>query len=139
MAPGANDPFDAGPYAGAQARLHIDLSERAGLWRRMFLAAVVALGPLLILAGAQGLLVGPTRAESLLDDIAAIVRYAVALPILLVAEWSYLPRLAGIAHEFVDSGLIADEDRDRYAAIIDSTRRLLSSSVVGIALIVVSY
>lgn len=105
----------------------------------MVVAAMVALGPLVVLAAAQGVLIGPTPKESLLFDLGTIGRYLVALPVLLVAEWSYLPRLSQIVRYMPDSGIIAAEEQPRYAALVLLARNLVTSRVAAGVLIVLVY
>ena len=135
----STEPFGAGPYTWAQERLHLGRPGDAAVRRRMIAAATIALGPLLILAAVQGVLVGPTPAESLLYDIGSITRYLIALPVLLVAEWSYLPRLGQIIRFFPDSGILDDADQARYAALVSSLRGLMTSRVFGVVLLILSY
>src|SRR5262249_6976514 len=123
----SNEPFGAGPYASAQRWLHLGQPGDSAVRRRMVAAATVALGPLLILAAAQGVLIGRTPAESLLYDIGTLGRYLIALPVLLVAEWSYLPRLAQIVRYLPDSGIIDSYEQARYGALVSTARNLITS------------
>jgi hypothetical protein len=133
------EPFGAGPYATAQEWLHLGHPGDAAVRRRMVVAATVALGPLVVLAAAQGVLLGPTPKESLLCDFGTIGRYLIALPVLLVAEWSYLPRLSQIVRYMPDSGIIGPEEQPRYAALVVTARKLITSRVVALVLVVLAY
>ncbi|HKV98350.1 MAG TPA: hypothetical protein VJN96_00935 [Vicinamibacterales bacterium] len=133
------EPFGAGPYATAQRWLHLGQPGDPAVRRRMIVAATVALGPLLVLAAADGVLLGPTPKESLLCDFGTLGRYLIALPVLLVAEYSYLPRLAQVVRYMPDSGIIGPDEQPRYAALVVSARNLVASRVVAFVLVVLAY
>lgn len=111
--------------------------EQAG--RRALLAILVAWVPLAILSAVQGLALGPTRHESFLLDFAAYGRYVVAIPALVAASAAILPRIARVVRHFVDSGLIAEEDRGRYQALVTSTRRLVMSRWADAGIVIFAY
>jgi hypothetical protein len=135
----SNEPFGAGPYARAQRWLRLGQPGDSAVQRRMVVAATIALGPLVVLAAAQGVLLGPTPKESLLCDIGTLGRYLIALPVLLAAEWSYLPRLSQIVRYMPDSGIIAPEEQPRYAALVVTARNLVTSRVAALVLVVLAY
>jgi hypothetical protein len=95
--------------------------------------------PLAILSALQGLALGPTRHESFLLDFAAYGRYLVAIPALVYASSAILPRITKVVRHFVESGVIADEDRDRYEALVASTRRLVISRWADVAIVILAY
>ncbi len=135
----STEPFGAGPYTWAQERLHLGRPGDSAVRRRMIAAAAVSLAPLVMLSAAQGVLIGPTPAESLLYDIGSITRYLIGMPILLVAEWSYLPRLSQIIRYLPDSGIIDSSEQARYAMLVASVRRLMTSRVIGVILLILAY
>lgn len=134
----AADPFDAGPYARLQAALARGrLIARPG--RRALAVAGLAWLPLLVLAAIQGHALGGRPHEALLLDVSAYARYLVAVPALLLAEVICLPRLAMIAHHFVEARLVTEADHPRFDSLIASTRGLLESRRVEIILVIVAY
>jgi len=133
------DPFDAGPYIRAQRYIGLIRADAPRSGRRAALVALVAWVPLILLSAAQGYGIGPTPQESMWLDIAAHARYLVALPLLVLAESLCLPGLAAIANHFGEANLVADASRPRYQALLDSTRRLLSSPVTDITIIALAY
>ncbi|HVH12532.1 MAG TPA: hypothetical protein VM759_05755 [Longimicrobium sp.] len=130
------DPFDAGPFTRLQATLRLSrrASSRAA-GRRALAFAAVAWVPLLVLSLAQGLAVGPRIREPFLLDVAAHVRYLVALPVLIAVEPWCLQRLALIAHHFTRAGLVLGEDRARMEALVASVRRSLGHRAAEVALV----
>ena len=133
------DPFDAGPYIRVQRYIGLIRADAPRFGRRAALVAFVAWVPLILLSAAQGYGIGPTPQESMWLDIAAHARYLVALPLLVLAESLCLPGLAAIANHFGEANLVADASRPRYQALLDSTRRLLSSPVTDITIIALAY
>jgi hypothetical protein len=73
----------------------------------------------------QSLLFSYDELRSLLRETGAHARYLVAAPLLVLAEGFCAPRLGAIANHFVLTGMIRDEQRDRFDAALASTRRLL--------------
>lgn len=133
------DPFDAGPYSRLDTAVGFTRAGiRSGVPRAVAVAAVAWL-PLAVIAAAEGLALRPDPRESLLLDLSAYSRYLVALPVLVLASATALPRLGAIAHHFLDSGLVAEADRPRFDALILSTRRLLALRSIGVALVIVAY
>ncbi len=133
------DPFDAGPYVRAQRSIGLIGADAPRDGRRAALVALVAWVPLILLSAAQGVGIGPTPQESMWLDIAAHARYLIALPLLVLAESFCLPGLAAIANHFGEANLVTDASRPRYQALLDSTRRLLSSPVTDITIIALAY
>ena len=132
-------PFDTHPYTRLPGPLGNPATDLRIVRRRAIYAALVAWVPLAVLAAIEGLAVGPTRAESLLLDIAAYARYMVALPLLILSENVVLPRIAAIVRHVATSGLLRDEDRPRYEALVLSTRRLLSSRWTAVVLLALAF
>ncbi len=98
------------------------------------LAAVTWL-PLLVLAANEGLLA--TIEGSFLRDLATHVRLLVALPVLILVEGPIANSLGSAASQFVDAGLVAPEDRSRYAGLIRDSQRLRDSRIAEILALVV--
>jgi len=95
--------------------------------------------PLAILAAIEGLALGPTRHESFLLDFAAYGRYLVAIPALVYASSAILPRITKVVRHFVDSGVVGDEDRGRYEALVASTQRLVVSRWADVTIVILAY
>src|SRR6187549_220871 len=85
-------------------------------------AALVLMGvtwvPLLLLSVLQGVAVSGPQIP-FVYDIAAHVRFLVALPMLLLAEIPIGVRLRSAAAHFVSAGIVGPGDHARYARIIE--------------------
>jgi hypothetical protein len=62
-----------------------------------------------------------------------------AIPALVYASAAILPRITKVVRHFVDSGLIAEEDRGRYRALVASTRRLVMTPWADAAIVIIAY
>jgi hypothetical protein len=133
------DPFDAGPFVRILELFGLSGNDAVRVARRAVLAALFAWLPLVALAAVQGLALGPDPRESLLLDVSIAARYLLALPLLVAADAVCLPPLGRIARHFVDSGLVPEEGRPQYDALIASTRRLLASPAVELIMVALAY
>ena len=92
-----------------------------------------------LLTAVHGDFIGPERANSFLPDFGIHTRFLVALPLLILAEAVCVPRLAAIARQFVDAGLVAEADRHRYDSAVISSQRLMNSRIMQLALGLLAY
>jgi hypothetical protein len=133
--PSHGDLFDTGPCPRLRELLHFPRSSHARhAWRRAGAVVVVAWLPLLLLAAAEGALLGP--GASLLRDVAAHTRYLVAMPLLVAAEPWCLKQLSAIAGHFARGGLVAAADLPRWEALVARVRRLLDGRGAEVVLVV---
>jgi hypothetical protein len=106
--------------------------------RAALVLATVTWVPLLVLSALAGVAVSGPRIP-FLYDIAAHVRFLVALPILLLAEIPIGLRLRGAAAHFVTAGIVGPENHERFARLIEDTRRLRDSRVAEICVFAAAY
>jgi len=125
--------FAAGPPFRLERWLQLRRGGRHLVVLEALLAATVAWVPLALLAALRGDFV-----SSFLHDIGAHARYLLSLPLLILAESSTIPTLGTIARHFVDSGLVRDEDRPRFEAIIARTKRLLEPILADLIVVVLA-
>jgi hypothetical protein len=106
--------FDGGPFEALQRRLGLIKAERAHLRRRAIFIMALSWLPLLILSLTEG----PPfpQAKAFMADFAAHARYLIAIPLLIAAEITCPPRLSAIARHFFNTGMVPEEERDRFAA-----------------------
>ncbi|WP_455388938.1 hypothetical protein, partial [Petrachloros mirabilis] len=102
-----------------------DGRERMGL--RVLIAVLISWVPLLLLAAAQGLAIGPTRLESFLMDFAVNVRLLVVVPVFLLGEAIGGAQLRTVVQQFLDAGLVKEESREKFDATVRNTVRLSRS------------
>jgi hypothetical protein len=133
------DPFDGGPFRGLPPPLPLAPALPGHAFARGFLAVLVMWVPLAILSAAQGLAIGNSPAESFLRDCMAYGRYLVAGPVLASAGILILPMLSLVVRHFLDAEMIWADQRPAYDALVTSTRRLVSSRWVDVAILIAAY
>ncbi len=102
--------------------------------RRVFAITLVAWLPLLVMSALEGRAFGGVRIP-FLRDLDAQVRLLVALPLLILAEKVIHEQLRPAAGLFVEKGLVRQEDRPRFDAIVSSTTRWRNSVVLELGLL----
>ncbi len=128
---------EGGPGAALLRRLKIAPLGRGSPRTAIALAALAWL-PLLLLTGMHGVLVGGVPIP-FAYDLAAHVRFLLAVPLNVLAEIPIGRRLREIAARFVNTGLVAPEDHPRYAQIVADTLRLRDSRVAELAVLGAAY
>jgi hypothetical protein len=103
------------------------------------LTALVSWAPLAVFAAAQGLGVSARPRESFLLDVSAYARYLIASPVFVLAASVYVRKLDTSAQELLRAVLVADRDRRRFVALLQSTRAVLVSRWTEALLIVFAY
>jgi hypothetical protein len=98
--------------------------------------AAVTLGalswlPLLILSGSQGLLLGGAKIP-FVKDIAAQARFLLAVPLLLLADIPVGFRLREMVRQFLNSGLVQEQDRTRFETILIDAVAIRDSRIAEI-------
>ena len=114
-----------------------DGRERMGL--RVLIAVLISWVPLLLLAAAQGLAIGPTRLESFLMDFAVNVRLLVVVPVFLLGEAIGGAQLRTVVQQFLDAGLVKEESREKFDAMVRNTVRLSRSRWTDVLLLSLAY
>ena len=76
--------------------------------------------PLLVLCGRDGTLLAGTVAMPLLGDWFVMFRFLLALPLLVLAAAGADAMLRTAIGQLFRSGLVADRDRPRFGAVLDS-------------------
>lgn len=97
---------------------------RAHAFRRVILAMAVGWVPLAILCGVRWLVSGDSAALAFFSDVAVHIRLLLAVPVLILSEYIILPRLDATGQQFLRSNMIVGDDRERFDAIVTTTRRL---------------
>ena len=78
--------FLKGSFLGFEGVLESWWPNSLSLSRKIILAILVTWVPMVILAGVQGLALGPSPPQSILLDAAMYARFLVALPVLFYAQ-----------------------------------------------------
>jgi len=131
--------FDDGPAYRVEEKLGLLRGGERKTGRRVLFALLVAWLPMLLLAAAQGLAVGPTRLESFLMDFVINVRFLITVPVLLVGEAICEAQLRTVVRQFLDARLVKEEARMRFDAIVKSTVRVSRSGRTDALLVGLAY
>jgi hypothetical protein len=131
--------FDGGPPLRLQRSLGLVKPEQPRILRLALFTAMIAWAPLALATAAQTLFRGDGSVNWFFSDFSIHARYLIALPALLFAEADCIPRLERIVRHFVDIGLVAETDMQRYRAAVESSRRLLSSGYAELIVLIVAY
>src|SRR6185437_11847283 len=123
-----------GPLYRLFLRLRIVRAPLDLLFRRVVIISLFAWMPLLLLSIVVGRAWNGAKAPFLFD-IDVHVRFLVALPLLILAEWVVHIRLRPIIAQFLERHIITPEDRPRFDEIIQSSLRLRNSIVAEVILI----
>jgi len=113
-----------GLFYRLQAALHMTREERAWVALRALAAIVLTWLPLLLLSAAQGLAIGNRVRIPFLLDIAANVRFLIALPLLIVSEVGIDRRLREVVVHFVKSGLVPERELPAFESVIERVVQL---------------
>ena len=131
--------IEGGPGAALMKRLRLIRPEiGAASARTAIILAVVTWLPLLVLSVIEGLAWAGARIP-FLYDIAAHARFLVAVPILVLAEIPIGRRLRGITRQFLNAGLVRENEQKQFASYIIDTVRFHDSRLVEITLLAVTY
>src|SRR5689334_14695966 len=103
--------------------------------RRVVVLSLVCWLPLLLFSAVAGHLLGGVTVPFLRDPEVHI-RFLAALPLLIGSEVLVHRRMRMILGQFLDRGIIANEDRARFDGLIASALRLRNSVTIEIVLLV---
>lgn len=131
--------FDAGPFYRLEEKLALVREGERRSGRRVLFAVLIAWIPMLLFSAAQGLAIGPTRLESFLMDFDVNVRCLVSLPVFLLGEAMCGAQLRRVVQQFFDAGLVKDESRRSFDAMVQDTVRLSRSGKTDTALVSLAY
>jgi hypothetical protein len=103
--------------------------------RKVVFAFFITWVPLLILSVIQGLAYGSQVRVPFLYDIAAHVRFLLALPLLIIAEGVIDPRTKAIGMQFINSNLVREEEIKGFESAVNGVIRLRNSAIVEFTLL----
>jgi hypothetical protein len=134
-----NDPFDGGPTYRVQRAVGLIRPGDLRISHRVFLVILVGWVVPAILSAIEGRAIGVERSGAFLFDFANYARFLIAAPLFIIGESIAIPRLSNIAHHFLDSGLVTEADRNHFNDAIKSTRKLINSWIVELAVILLAF
>ena len=125
--------FDAGCVQAVEALLGMAVTDKRHSYNLAALAVAIGWAPLLpLILLQQGS--GGDALRSFIDDFAVHARSLIAVPLLILAGATGVPRLSQIAAHFVESDIVKPADYPRFERAIVSTARLRNSIVPAIAI-----
>ncbi len=116
-----------GPVYQWMVKHRLHGGENGYVGRRSLLLIFVTWVPPFLLSLAQGLALPGTVKLPFLYDFATHVNFLVALPLLIIAEMVVEPAISKGLSEFLERGLIRDNDREAYDSILAWASRKCSS------------
>ena len=128
-----------GPLFHFYRRLRLSGDALELAWRRTVSLMFIAWVPLLVLSFLDGNALHGNIKIPFLYDLAAHVRFLVALPILVAAELIVHQRVRPAVQKFIERKIVLPEDLSRFNAAIDSALRLRNSFVVESLLLILVY
>lgn len=105
------------------------------LRRRVLIISLLCWAPLLLLTIITRQALGGVRVP-FLSDVEVHVRFLVAVPLLIIAEWTVHRRITIVVRQFIERNIIAPGDRDRFEKIIASSMRIRNSVGFEVLLLV---
>lgn len=107
-------------------------------WRlRLGIVWLLTWVPLLIVAAAEGHAWGDKVTVPFLYDFRVHIRFLAVVPLFLMADIVIEPRLNQVVDQFVASGLVREENRDCFDAIVERTRCLARSYLAELVILVI--
>lgn len=133
------DLFEKGPPCGMQRRFGlIKPGVRNVATRAALVVAVGWLPPVLLTVG-QNLFWQAGGIHSLMLDAGMHARYLIAAPLLVLAEVECAPRLTAIVRHFMDAGIVPEDSRAQFHAVVASVRRQLDSNAAEAIVVALAY
>jgi hypothetical protein len=127
-----------GPLYQLLRRAHLLREPLELLRRRIIVISLLGWLPLLIAAIAVGRTWGGSGVKvPFLFDIATHVRFLIALPLLILAEWVVHMRFRPLIGQFTARDLIKPKDRLRFGEIVQSSMRMRNSVAAEVILLII--
>jgi hypothetical protein len=131
--------FHKCPPLGLQRQVGLIEPGRPHTIRRAILVVVAGWAPLALLTLLHTATGYGSSIGWFLSDAAVHARSLIAAPLFILAEAACTSRLDRIAQHFRDAGFVAEEDRPRFDAAVNSTVGLLASSATEAATVILAY
>jgi len=128
-----------GPLFQLLRRAHLADDALMMVRRRVVVIALLAWLPLLVLAVAEGHLLGGSVAVPFLADVEVHVRFLVAMPLLIIAELVVHRRMRPVVQQFLERNLVPENALARFEAAVGAAFRLRNSVLAELLLIAIVY
>jgi hypothetical protein len=127
-----------GPAYRLMQRIGIIKGRGPSVGRRSIAFIIITWVPMLLFAGLEGHLIGPTPRSSFLFDFATYVRFFIAVPLIFLAEIIVGPRIRAAGLRFVQSGIVRSEDHPAFHAAAMRARRRRDAILPEVLFLVVA-
>ncbi len=131
--------MEGGPLYRLEKRVGLIKEHAPFTIRRAVVSVFITWLPLLILSAIQGRAVGHNVTMPFLRDFSAYARFLLSVPLLLVAEVFLGPRIAEAAEHFITSGVVGENDYQKFDSHIDAGLRSRDSVLAEIVIAVIAY
>jgi hypothetical protein len=128
-----------GPLFQLLRRVHLTDDAMMMVRQRVIFLSLLAWLPLLVLSALEGHFLGNSVAVPFVLDMEVHIRFLVAMPLLIIAEFVVHQRIRPIARTFLERDLIPEADMTRFDKAITSTLRLRNSVFAEVLLITIVY
>jgi len=118
---------------------HLSGDIRTSVRKPVIVIALFAWLPLLVLSALQGQLLGGSVAVPFLLDVQAHIRFLLALPLLIVAEFEAQRFLPLLLQQFTARHLVPEDSMARFRAVVASASQLRVSVLAEVLLIAFVY
>jgi hypothetical protein len=129
--------FDPGPFPHFQKSLGLFRPVGQKVVSRAVFSVLLGWVPIVLLVTASEF--RDEALPSFFSDFAVHARSLIAVPLLILAEGICLPRLEEIARQFINAGLVNEQDHDQFSRRVHSTRRLMNSTLAEVIAIAAAY
>jgi hypothetical protein len=128
-----------GPFFQLLRRAHLTGDGLQLLQWRIIIIPLIAWLPLVLFSALEGHALGKSVPVPFLLDIAAQVRFLIALPLLILSERVVHQRMSSVVKQFRERHLIPTSGTDRFVGAIASAFRLRNSIIAETLLIVLVF
>jgi len=128
-----------GPFHVFVTRIFRDAPQHERVVRRAIVAATIAWLPLFVFCIAQGLAFGHQVGIPFVRDFAVNVRFLVALPIFILAEYKIDRRWHKLVLEFFRTSLVHEDQIPLFDSILETITRLRDHFLPELVLMVLAY
>jgi hypothetical protein len=117
--------------------LHIQSPDGYSIKRRLALLTTISWLPLLLLATIEGNLFNSSLDLPFIYDLKPYVRYLLVLPLLIVADTIIDPLIAMNIRSVGSSGILGEDNQDRYQAAVDRLESRKDSKIADIIILLI--
>jgi hypothetical protein len=130
---------EGGPSWRLWMRIGLAPAHPVPLGKRALVLALLCWLPLLVLSELAGLARGDQVAVPFLRDFASYARFLLAIALLVLADAAVAGRIRAVVAHFDSAGLVGPAVRPAFVAVLESSRRLVSSGWPELVMVALAY